>query len=599
MKLIFCNLFLFVGFTIALTTYSQVPVDGIRTKSLPVIAQQKVINNSRLDASYVNEIKFTPYVVFKDEPFSMICKTKSSDISSIIVYLGDRYKNLFLVNDILADSLVLLDNGQDGDMTAGDRIFTLENIRRNPDDLFSEESNSSFIGVCTVKFVFNYGYTFTEEVNISAGMRYINEGEVSIPEVRKINDTLQYSSHVVNVVVKVDMKSQWDYIEKASAIEIVASKIYYRYFPDDRDFFCKSTTYPTPGTSAAGYGTVSNNVIGTHAAIYCENDICMADWSQIYGSKGRLKGVVDMHYLYGGEPSLLNHELMHHWAVMLSPELHLDAHDEHWGAVEFPCTALGGFSVNHMYHYKDSIYRSYSDTNYATYYNTLELYLMGLLPIDSVSFPFKTLVNFKYKGSYWLWDSTYVPPRREDGFELIADSILYVDKAMYLNYMPARSPDYTVSQKDFTMAQLVVSDRMLSPKEMAFYHYQMEDYEKRILQRCSYKNYVALNFYSATRGRGTITTRLPDIPLAVNDFPMDEELRIYPNPIHDWLMIENLSDNPYTLLLRDINGRLLLIREIEADDQGINLSSYPAGLYLLEFINLKTNKRKLSKLVIE
>ena len=82
-----------------------------------------------------------------------------------------------------------------------------------------------------------------------------------------------------------------------------------------------------------------------------------------------MKGIIYEYYSFGGEWTLINHELLHYWAVRLSPDLNI-SDIGHWGVVEFASSGFGaggyaaGWQYSHIYQYNDLIYRAYCDSNF-------------------------------------------------------------------------------------------------------------------------------------------------------------------------------------------------------------------------------------------
>ena len=78
-------------------------------------------------SDYLKKIEFQPYVVTENEPFSLTLEVKVNGIKSIIVYL--QSKEYLRWDNNLVDSIILFDNGQNGDLKANDNVFTASNIK--------------------------------------------------------------------------------------------------------------------------------------------------------------------------------------------------------------------------------------------------------------------------------------------------------------------------------------------------------------------------------------------------------------------------------------------------------------------------------------
>ena len=610
--------------------FSQIIIDDNKHDDIDLFSKMPNSKGLKYNSDYLKKLVLQPYVITPDETFGAICEVKVNGIKSVVIHFNNGN---FFYNNHLVDSVALFDYGQNGDEIAGDNVFTITNLKF--DFSFFQIDNTTGIDFrnIDIRYYFNNGNIIKENIDPGCGIRVINNQKVEIPLVVNINDSVQYSSHALNIVMKIDPKSYYAFWSILSP-GIRAAKTYYKYFPDDIDFFAYCTTYPTPDSNVEGwYNAIRNDVIGLSD---CEPPtICTFNYSNIYGSN-RLLGDMYGTNNFGGNNALINHEILHHWAVHLNPKLNL-GYKYHWGAVELPSTGFGsGVLKSHFYHYKDSIYRGYNDISFTSHYNSLELYLMGLVPFDSVIFPIKTLVNFKFLG--WITDDTINTYNSPFIMEFTADSIHYLTRSEYLKYMPLRNPDYSASQKDFKMALIIISDRLLTAKEMAYYNYQMKENEKREPQVFSSSDYPGINFYNATKGRGTLTTKLSEIVDKDNDgfnaivdcndndpdihpgaieipnnlidencdgivtaieLPVLKDIKIYPNPAKDILNIDNESNACYIMYLRDLNGRVLLKKDIAINHNIIQFDDLPSGMYLVELVNVNKKRRIYSKIIFE
>ena len=65
------------------------------------------------------------------------------------------------------------------------------------------------------------------------------------------------------------------------------------------------------------------------------------------------------------------------------------------------------------------------------------------------------------------------------------------------------------------------------------------------------------------------------------DAPSKDRIAVYPNPANDRLMIETLNKQPYSLLVHDILGRVVLQMDQHLDSEAIDVSALPKGVYVI------------------
>lgn len=525
----------------------------IENKSTKIKEEFITLAMTSNNTNYIRNIYFQPYVISEEESFGLYCKVNGTDVKSVIIYIGYVYTGYqILLNNNPCDSIVLNDEGLTGDIYPNDSIFSVNNLAVNS---FNDTIGGFTIRDCDVKFIFKNGTSLMQNINLSLSLRIFNSNAVSIPEVIILNDSMQYTPHVVNLVLDFKMDSLASYVNYRGW-ERDYIKEYYKYFPDDRDFFVKSTTFPTMNVPSY-YGGLQRNITGIYGG--CLD--CMSDNSYYYGSNGRLKGIVVLNGHNGGQTNILNHELLHHWAVFIDTRLML-SDGAHWnyGTVELP-SSPNNLTALKIIHYKDSVYRTIMADIHSQKFNNLELYLMGLLPFDSIQFPINTLVNFNYKSRFMDWDSTNDPPRAIHGFEYYADSIYHVTSKDFIKYMGVRDPDFSNSQKDFTLAELVFSDRLLSAKEMAYYEYIMVQNENGYDEKAV--GNIGINFYTASGGRGTLRTQLPEL----NDRDGDGYNALSDCDDSDSLINSGMTEIPNNNIDENCDG---LISIIDDDRDGFN-----------------------------
>jgi len=271
----------------------------------------------------------------------------------------------------------------------------------------------------------------------------------------------------------------------------------YNKFPDKYDFIFFVLNEPSIPSSLFYYGRlieVSNDVQGIGKYI--------SDYTSDYGSSGKLKAVMQLtglEYLKYG-PAL--HELAHQWANFALPTHSVDApgsnitsylYGSHWGFTGGSTKGqLGGFKQSSLIENGSNSYTvdefgPFANGGNGIPYNELELYLMGMIPISSVSNfdMFTDITSLTVNSSTFDFTAstrtTYTPQSLED-------------------LLGERVPPIGSSQKDFKLLVVVITDTPLSDDEWNKVDATAEWFSKKEDDGTS-----LYNFWEATNGVGSIT----------------------------------------------------------------------------------------------
>ena len=270
----------------------------------------------------------------------------------------------------------------------------------------------------------------------------------------------------------------------------------YKKFPDKYDFIFLVLNESSKPSTPSYYGKligVSNDIEGLGLNAY--------DNSAEYGSSGKLKAVMQLtaiDYLKFG-PAL--HELAHNWANfgiithnVDAPGSNLTSYEYlgHWGFTGGSTKGqLGGFKQSSLIEHGNNLYTvepfsSFANGGNGIPYNELELYLMGMIPISSVSNfdMFTDITSFAVSQTAYDFTAstrtTYTAQSLED-------------------QLGARVPSNSNSQKDFKLLVVVLTDAPLTDDEWNKVDATAEWFSKKGDDGTS-----LYNFWEATNGAGSI-----------------------------------------------------------------------------------------------
>lgn len=315
----------------------------------------------------------------------------------------------------------------------------------------------------------------------------VRDATVADPTLSSIAPGVQISDHVVNIRV--------DAVNAGAPVPASVLRTFYNSFADDFEFV--AVIEAVRSNNAPFYTGVRNGTTGLGLQLF--------DNGGTYGSAARLQGIVqypdDADFDLARTDNL--HELAHRWMNYLThPQLAPGR--PHWPLSTLAYGIMG---------WKDPDSNTWltfpfdlaprengtflvSATEPPRTFNDLELYLMGLVPPDSV------------RGHVVFANQNQRSQLRAGGVLVDADSI-FIGEIVARD--GARSPSAAAAPRTFRIATIVLSrNSLLSRDELAFYEHMAARGELRI--GVSFSTGLvrgqSLPFYLATGGRASLATRL-------------------------------------------------------------------------------------------
>lgn len=316
----------------------------------------------------------------------------------------------------------------------------------------------------------------------------VRDALVPATEVTVLSQTAQMSPHVFNL--------RYDSLYLGTQAPAQVLQAFYQVLDDEYDFI--NVIEQVVSANDIFYFAARNDITGLGLQTF--------DRAAGYGSAARLQGI--LHFpndaLFDPAWTANLHELSHRW-MNFSNLPSLRAGRPHW-----PISSLA-YGINGFSHplTGDPLIFRYSITPQPNgtftlaritdpiFYNDFELYLLGLLPADSVA-PHLVFLNQDQHSEV-----------RPGG--TLRGAVDTVTAAEWIARDGARNPAYSAAQREFRMATIVLSrNGLLSREEMAFFNHMAARGELRsdvqVLNGTT--RLTTAPFYIATGGRGTLVTRL-------------------------------------------------------------------------------------------
>lgn len=316
----------------------------------------------------------------------------------------------------------------------------------------------------------------------------LNVRDATMPDVgiTAIAPDAQRSMHLLNL--RVDAATIYpDHAIVSRALQLLGG--------DQFDFVAVIATVTTNNNRV--YMGIRNDVSGTGMVPY--------DNSAAWGGAGHLRGAIafPIDAFFDGAEGGTIHEIGHAWINFATDPVLAPARP-HWppstmasGVMGFniPGSSVGGQFPWQLIPLGDGSVRI-NRTTPSDRFTPLDLYLMGLLPPDSVP-PMQVLPG------------NVNPNAFVDGMTSPATTYTIAD---YIAGQGVRQPSHLDAPHEFTLAVVILSyGRLLTPAEMAFFDHASARGETTVeLQSTAgLVTIPASGFFLATGGRATLQTRLP------------------------------------------------------------------------------------------
>jgi hypothetical protein len=371
------------------------------------------------------------------------------DIESIFSgRTGNVPRQRLLQNGQEATRVLLRDDGQAGDPVSGDGRFT-------SGSLTAVEENAPPVASMYLMHLTRLEYRFPEGSAIvaldSASRLRVVFYDVDVSRVppvlgREAGDDARWSQHVVSMVLP---RASPSFQSPDRSAAVLARAYHDRFAYEPAFLVAYQPEFMLPSPLSGVFVAAQNDVTGNGALVF--------DRTEEFGGAGVLQGVVAI----AGGPSptshgLLIHELGHRWMAYIDPGLGIST-GAHWGS--FLDRAFNGFSGGK--------------------YNDFELYLMGLLPPDSVI------------------------PRRVGINGVTLDQVI--------ERHGARTPVWPASPNRFTSVAMVIYHRLLTDFELSLFEYLASEFGQESPHPDRTDPELRLmTFFQATGGRARLVTRIPD-----------------------------------------------------------------------------------------
>jgi hypothetical protein len=318
---------------------------------------------------------------------------------------------------------------------------------------------------------------------------FVNVRDATVPVVKltALTEDAVRTPHVLNLMV--------DEIGATGAPELAAIRRFFQFLPDAYDFI--AVVQPLTYFQNRSYAGLRNATQGVGRPIH--------DSGATWGSPSRLLGFIryPIDFFFDLGEQAANHEIGHQWINFLSGTP-LATGIPHWPysslgsgvmGISIGSTGVGGHFPNVFELIPEGGYRVVAARDTGVF-NDLELYLMGLLPPDSVA----PHIVFHDQAQFPLAAGM-----------IASGPVTTVTVEQIIDTHGPRDPAPADSPREFRLATIVLSvGRLLGPDELAFFDHMAARGEatERLRYTSGFASGMSHPFFLATGGRARLVTRL-------------------------------------------------------------------------------------------
>jgi hypothetical protein len=364
-------------------------------------------------------------------------------------------------------ALQLRDDGQGGDRSTGDYIFTSEPLHHNtalfaqPNYLFFDTNSPKgldIVDIGTLSILETNGATYQFLIGPAVGILHTN---IAATPVVNVTSDIIVTPHLINIRNS-RMASQRFIRSLTSPMEQLTREIY-AALPDAYDFLM---LFSIDHIEKLPYLTRENFTAGIHSSVqvkYSGTGLGMYDSSAFYGSAGRLQGINVLDTLERGiYAQNATHEVVHQWCAFISFSFGLSDDSAHFSFRSNVGSLVGGqrWIDNGGATFTVDCDEGRGGAHYAS---PMDKYMMGL--IDGGQVP--VLHSF----------SSSIQSLPCDG--MVSNVPVTVSISDIQQRHGVRTPGPTTAQRNFSIGFIAEShDRFLTSTELTFYEILADHYTK-------------------------------------------------------------------------------------------------------------------------